>query len=73
VGGWPPTECRDGDDAKYRGHTQSSSSRRLAGLLLHIFDTRMSLEELDGGCPGYGGGTLYMKWGAGRRGARREC
>jgi hypothetical protein len=25
------------------------------------------------GRPGYGGGTLYMKWGAGRRGARREC
>ena len=56
---------------------QMSSSRQLTILRLFVFVNSFNvvvvLKNSSGGGPVSGGGTLYMKWGAGLFGLRREC
>jgi hypothetical protein len=76
-GGWAaPTSCRAGDDSGRALDTQRSSSIQLTILRLSVFvdsfNVVVVLKSSSGGGPVSGGGTLYMKWGAGSL-RYREC
>ena len=75
-GGGLPRSCRAGDDSN--GHfthpRQALHVIEINECGLSLFSNHLSRlrEELDGGGEVSGGGTLYMKWGAGLFGPRRE-
>jgi hypothetical protein len=76
VGGWPPTLCRAGDDDDGHPTPSGGTSRQLTTFKLFVFVNSFNvvvvLKCRSGGGEVSGGGTLYMKWGAGLFGPRRE-